>query len=128
VNAGRWNSTRRLRQLSAGAAAVVLVQILLLQQPDLGGRLFHAASAGLVQCIIFGLIAFLIWLATDVRWPMIAWTVVVLFIAIDQTTAPTRERDAFGDFADRAAVTAPLLSSHGSQHSSRWNRLTNNGE
>jgi hypothetical protein len=128
VNRAHATSTRRLRQLSAGAAAVVLVQILLLQQPDLGGRLFHAASAGLVQCIVFGLIAFVIWLATDVRWPLIAWTVVVLFIAIEQTLAPTREVDAFGDFADRAAVTAPLLSAHGSTTASRWNRITNNGE
>jgi hypothetical protein len=121
-------TTRRLRQLSAGAAAVVLVQILLLQQPDLGGHLAHAASAGLVQCIIFGLIAFLIWLATDVRWPMIAWAVVVLIVAIDQTQhAPARDDDAFGGFAERAG-SAPLLSPHAPSQPSRWSHITKNGD
>ena len=121
-------SSPLLRQLAGGLAAVAAVQVLLLQ-PGLAGRLVSAASGTLAVCVIFGLIAFLAWLVTGIRWPLVAWAVVVLIVAIDQDLQPQLgDRDALGDFADGATVPAPLLSAQGPSRSTRVDRLTRNGE
>ena len=117
-----------LRQLAGGLAAVAAVQLLLLQ-PGLAGRLVAPSSGALAICVIFGLIAFLAWLVTGIRWPLLAWAVVVLIVAIDQDLQPQPgDRDALGDFADGATVPAPLLSAQGPSRSTRVDRLTRNGE
>src|SRR3954462_7918724 len=129
MSARRRPGTRHLRQLCAGSAAVIVVQLLLLQQPDLGGRMLVAASSGLVQCVIFGLVAFLAWLVAGVRWPLVAWAVVVLIVTLDQNLQPQLgSRDAFGDFSEGATVPAPLLSAHGPSNAARMDRLTRNGD
>jgi hypothetical protein len=114
---------RLARQLSGGIAAVVLVQLLLLQPH----RVLTGTTA-LVICVIFGLVAFLAWLVTEARWPLIAWAIVVLFVALDQNLqAPTGGRDAFGEFAEGTAVPGPLLSAHAPSGAQR-DRLTRNGD
>jgi hypothetical protein len=74
---------RTARALSAVAIGLVVVQLLLLQHSD-AARLVDAIPAKLLIFIVFGAIAALIWLATQARWPLIAWAVFVLFCAIDQ--------------------------------------------
>jgi hypothetical protein len=117
-----------LRQLGGGLAAVAAVQVLLLQ-PGIAGRLVSASSGVLALCVVFGLVAFLAWLVTGVRWPLLAWAVVVLLVAIDLDLQPQPgDRDAFGAFADGAAVPAPLLSAQGPSEPARADRLTRNGD
>jgi hypothetical protein len=124
----RSPGARLLRQLCAGSAALAVVQLLLLRQPDLG-RMVAIAPSGLVLCIAFGLVAFLAWLLTEVRWPLVAWAVVVLLVAIDQTHQPQLgDRDDFGAFADGATVPAPLLSAHAPSQAPRVDRLSRNGD
>jgi hypothetical protein len=115
------------RQLGAGIAAVVAVQLLLLQ-PGLAGRLAASSTGALALCVIFGLVAFLAWLVMGVRWPLVAWAVVVLIVAIDQDLQPQpADRDAFGAFADGATVPSPLLSAHAPSRPAR-DRSTRNGD
>jgi hypothetical protein len=115
--------TRLARQLCGGIAAVALVQLLLLQPH----RMLTGTTA-LVLCVIFGLVAFLAWLVTEARWPLIAWALVVLFVALDQNLQPpTGERDAFGEFADGATVPGPLLSAHAPTRAQR-DRSNRNGD
>ena len=116
MNAGRAPSSGLARQLAAGVAAVVVVQLLLLQ----GGHFLASPGGALAACIAFGLVAFAAWLVTGVRWPLIGWALAVLIVAIDQTqqTQPG-DRDAFGDFADGATVPAPLLSAHAPERAAR---------
>jgi hypothetical protein len=98
------------RQLAGGIAAVVVVQLLLLQ-PGLAGRVLASPASALAVCIAFGLVAFIAWLVTGVRWPLVAWALALLIIAIDQTQqTQSGDRDAFGEFADGATVPSPLLS------------------
>jgi len=124
----RTSSHPLLRQLAGGLAAVAAVQVVLLQ-PGLAGRIVSASSGGLALCVIFGLIAFLAWLVTGIRWPLLAWAVVVLIVAIDQDLQPQLgDRDGFGEFADGATVPAPLLSAQGPRQPSRVDRITRNGE
>jgi hypothetical protein len=111
-----------LRRLSGGIAALVLVQLLLLQPHRM-----LTGNAVLVLCVVFGVAAFLAWLVTEARWPLVAWAIVVLFVAIDQNLqSPAGERDAFGEFADGPALPAPLLSAHATPHPR--DRLTRNGD
>jgi hypothetical protein len=64
-----------------------------------------------------------------VRWPLVAWAVVVLLVAIDQTHQPQLgNRDDFGAFADGTTVPAPLLSAHAPSRASRVDRLSRNGD
>lgn len=105
-------NNRMIRTLSAIAAGLIVVQILLLQQPEYAGRLLDAASDKLIHFVVFGAIAFFIWLATGGRWPLIVWAVVVLVGAIDETqqvNTPGRTA-SFADLAaDGAGATAALL-------------------
>jgi hypothetical protein len=129
VTLERSPGTRRLRQLCAGSAAVIVVQVLLLQQPDFGRGILASASSGLVLCAVFGLAAFLAWLVSDVRWPLVAWAVVVLLMAIDPNSRPrVGERDDFGAFADGTTIPAPLLSAREPSKAARANRLSRNGD
>lgn len=124
----RPSSHPLLRQVAGGLAAVAAVQLLLLQ-PGVAARLVSAPSGALAPCVIFGLVAFLAWLVTGIRWPLLAWAVVVLIVAIDQNLQPQLgDRDAFGAFAEGATVPAPLLSAQGPSRSTRVDRLTANGE
>ena len=106
---------RMIRTLSAIAAGLVVVQILLLQQPDYAGRLVEATSDKLVHFVVFGAIAFFIWLATGGRWALIVWAVVVLVGAIDETQqidAPGRTASIADLAADGAGAGATLLALH----------------
>ena len=124
----RTSSHPLLRQLAGGLAAVAAVQVLLLQ-PGLAGRVVSASSGALALCVIFGLVAFLAWLVTGIRWPLLAWAVVVLIVAIDQDLQPQLgDRDAFGEFADGATVPAPLLSAHGPSTAAHADRFNRNGD
>jgi len=108
----RAHATPLARQLAGGIAAVVVVQLLLLQ-PGLSGHLLASPAGALAACIAFGLVAFAAWLVTGVRWPLVAWALAVLIVAIDQTQHPQAgDRDAFGEFAEGATMPAPLLSAH----------------
>ena len=62
---------RMIRALAAIAAGLVIVQILLLQQPDYAGRLIGETSDKLVHFAVFGAIAFFFWIATGGRWPLL---------------------------------------------------------
>jgi hypothetical protein len=121
----RSRDPRLVRQLCGGLAAVAVVQILLLQ-PALGTRLVASGTGMLAVCVLFGMGAFIAWLMTGVRWPLLAWATAVLIVAIDQNMQTQNgDRDAFGAFADGAAVPAPLLSAHGS---TARDRFTRNGD
>jgi hypothetical protein len=112
-----------VRQLSGGIAALVLVQVLLLQPHRM-----LTGTAGLLLCVGFGIAAFLAWLMTEARWPLVAWAIVVLFVAIDPNLqSPARDTDGFGTFADDATVPAPLLSAHAPARPSR-DRFNRYGE
>jgi VanZ family protein len=103
---------RMIRGLSALAAGLIVVQILLLQQPDYAGRLIDATSDKLIHFVVFGAIAFFIWLATGGRWALMVWAVVVLVGAIDETQqidAPGRTASIADLAADGAGATAALL-------------------
>ena len=116
MNAARAHASGLLRQVAAGVAAVVVVQVLLLQ----GGHLLAFPGGALAACIAFGLVAFAAWLLTGVRWPLLAWALAVLILGIDATQLnPSGDRDAFGDFADGAVVPAPLLSAHAPERARR---------
>jgi hypothetical protein len=120
----RTRDYRLARQLGAGLAAVVVVQLLLLQP----ARLVPVGSGGLALCLAFGFVAFLAWLLTGVRWPLIAWATVVLLVAIDQDLQhPPRDQGGFGDFAEGPVVAAPLLSARAPQGGAR-ERFTRNGD
>jgi len=109
VNAAHTRSGHLLRQVAGGIAALVLVQVVLLQ----GGHALASPGGALAACIAFGLVAFAAWLVAGVRWPLVGWALAVLIIGIDATQAiQPRDRDAFGDFADGATFPAPLLSAH----------------
>ena len=105
-------SNRAIRWLSAIAAGLIVVQILLLQQPDYAGRLVDATSDKLVHFVVFGAIAFFIWIATAARWPLLVWAVVVLVGAIDesqQLDMPGRTASIADLAADGAGAAASLL-------------------
>jgi hypothetical protein len=129
VNAPLAPRGRLARQLLGGGAAIVAAQLLLLQQADAGGRIAAAFSGGLALCVIFGLVAFVAWMVTGVHWPLVAWALAMLVVAIDQNLQPQLgSRDAFGAFADGATVPAPLLSAHGDPLRPREDRLSRNGD
>jgi VanZ family protein len=103
---------RVIRGLSTLAAGLIIVQLLLLQQPDYAGRLLDGISDKLIHFVVFGLIAFFIWLATGARWPLMVWAVVVLIGAIDQTQqaySPGRNDSLAELAADGAGATTALL-------------------
>jgi VanZ family protein len=103
---------RVIRGLSALAAGLIIVQLLLLQQPDYAGRLLDAASDKLIHFVVFGAIAFFVWLATGGRWPLMVWAVVILIGAIDETQqlyTPGRNASFVDLAADGAGATAALL-------------------
>jgi VanZ family protein len=105
-------SNRMIRMLSAIAAGLIVVQILLLQQPAYAERVIDATSDKLIHFVVFGAIAFFIWLATGGRWALMVWAVVVLIGAIDETQqidAPGRTASIADLVADGAGATAALL-------------------
>ena len=105
-------SNRAIRWLSAAAAGLIVVQLLLLQQPDYAGRIVEASSDKLVHFVVFGAIAFFIWVATAARWPLLIWVVVVLVGAIDeshQLDVPGRTASIADLAADGAGAAASLL-------------------
>ena len=105
-------SNRAIRWLSAAAAGLIVVQLLLLQQPDYAGRIVEASSDKLVHFVVFGAIAFFIWVATAARWPLLIWAVVVLVGAIDeshQLDVPGRTASIADLAADGAGAAASLL-------------------
>jgi|SRR4051812_28487809 hypothetical protein len=104
------------RQVAGGIAAVVAVQVLLLD----GGRMLASPSGTVAVSIAFGLVAMVAWLVTGVRWPLVAWALALFIVAIDQTQhIQSGDRDAFGEFADGATVPAPLLSAHAPDRAAR---------
>ena len=103
---------RLIRALSAVAAGLIIVQLLLLREPDYAVRLVDATSDKLVHFVVFGAMAFFIWLATGGRWPLIVWAVVVLVGALDETQqiyTPGRTASIADLAADGAGATAALL-------------------
>ena len=103
---------RMLRVLSAIAAGLIVVQLLLLQQPDYAGHVVEATSDKMIHFVVFGALAFFIWLATGGRWPLMVWAVVVLVGAIDETQqqyTPGRIASIADLAADGAGAAASLL-------------------
>jgi VanZ family protein len=101
-----------VRGFSALAAGLIIVQILLLQQPDYAGRVIDVTSDKLIHFVVFGAIAFFTWLATGGRWPFIVWAVVVLIGAMDETQqiyTPGRTASIADLAADGAGAAAALL-------------------
>jgi hypothetical protein len=122
VNAAHPHSSGLIRQVAAGIAALVLVQVVLLQ----GGHLLASPGSALAACIAFGLVAFAAWLVTGVRWPLVGWALAVLIIGIDATQViQPGGRDAFGEFAEGATGPAPLLSAHAPDRARRQFRIEN---
>jgi VanZ family protein len=103
---------RMIRALAALAAGLIVVQLLLLQESAYAVRLVDATSDKLIHFLVFGAIAFFIWLATGGRWPLIVWAVVVLVGALDETQqiyTPGRTASIADLAADGAGATAALL-------------------
>ena len=103
---------RMIRVLSALAAGLIVVQLLLLQEPAYAVRLVDATNDKLIHFVVFGAIAFFFWLATGGRWPLMVWAVVVLVGAIDETQqiqTPGRTASIADLAADGAGATAALL-------------------
>jgi VanZ family protein len=111
-----------IRALSALAAGLIVVQLLLLQEPDYAVRLVDATSDKLIHFIVFGGMAFFIWLATGGRWPLIVWAVVVLVGALDETQqiyTPGRTASLADFAADGAGATAALFALHAMNQSKK---------
>jgi hypothetical protein len=103
---------RLFRALWLLAAGLVVVQLLLLQQQSAAGPWTASASPRMLQYAVFGVLAFLVWIATGARWPLVLWAIVVLVGAIDDTQAfrPAGRSASVGDLmADGAAAPAALL-------------------
>jgi VanZ family protein len=101
-----------IRVLSACAAGLIVVQLLILQEPDYAVHLVDATWDKLIHFAVFGACAFFIWLATGGRWPLIVWAVVVLVGALDETQqiyTPGRTASIADLAADGAGATAALF-------------------
>jgi VanZ family protein len=106
--AGSQRITRRLALVAVG---LVVVQLLLLEHPGYAGHIIDSAPSKLLYFAFFGAVAFLIWLLTEVRWPLIAWAAVLLVSAIDetqQTQFPSRSA-SMADFAPERAADPFLV-------------------
>jgi hypothetical protein len=112
MNAALVRGGHRLtRRLALVAVGLVVVQLLLLQHPGYAGRILESAPSKLMYFAFFGAVAFLIWLVTEVRWPLIAWAVVLLVSAIDESQqSPFPSRGAsLADFAAERPADPFLL-------------------
>jgi hypothetical protein len=77
-------TNRMLRAMTFVGAGLIIVQVLLLQQPAFAAeRLMDVFADRMVQVLALGVIAFLLWIATGTRWPIVVWAVVVLMVSID---------------------------------------------
>ena len=105
-------NNRMIRALSALAAGLIVVQLLLLREPEYALRLVDATSDKLIHFVVFGAIAFFIWLATGGRWLLMVWAAAVLVGTLDETQqiqTPGRTASIADLAADGAGATAALL-------------------
>jgi VanZ family protein len=104
--------TRGLRILCGLAAVAVIGQLLFLAEPTFAQRLVEATWDKAIHILVFGGLAFLIWVAAGGRWPLFIWIVVLLVGAFDETRqiyTPGRTAD-FNDFlADGFGAAAAMI-------------------
>ena len=104
--------TRGLRILCGIAAIAVIGQLLFLAEPAFAQRLVEATWDKGVHILVFGGLAFLVWVAAGGRWPFFIWIFILLVGAIDETRqiyTPGRTAD-FNDFlADGFGAAAAMI-------------------
>jgi VanZ family protein len=101
-----------LRILCLGAFAAALVQIFLLAQPDLLGRLHSIAWDKLLHAAAFGTLAALLWTAVGFQAPLASWLAIAVIGALDEANqlyAPGRTPDMLDVVADAWGAAVATL-------------------
>ena len=104
--------TRGLRVLCGIGAIAVVGQLLFLAEPAFAQQLVEATWDKGVHALVFGGLAFLVWVGAGGRWPLFVWMLILLVGAIDETRqlyTPGRTAD-FNDFlADGFGAAAAMI-------------------
>ena len=76
MNALRITPTPSLRTLCFAGFLAMAIQVLLLAEPPFAGPIVSTFSDKVVHFTFFGVMALLLWITTDKRWPLAVWAVV----------------------------------------------------
>ncbi|HXN15377.1 MAG TPA: VanZ family protein [Usitatibacter sp.] len=105
-------NSNTVRALAITAAVAIAVQLLFFDEPAFAVRIVAATWDKLVHFTVFGGIAFLLWVGTGARWPVLVWALVALLGALDeahQVYVPGRTADIEDFFADAIGAACALL-------------------
>ena len=101
-----------LRALCVVAVVAMVAQLLLLAEPAFAARIVSLTWDKLIHFAFFAAIAFLLWVSTDKRWPLVIWVTVLLIGALDETHqafVPGRTADINDLLADGFGAAAALM-------------------
>jgi VanZ family protein len=106
------SATPTLRALCLVGFLAMTAQLLLLAEPNFAVRIVDFTWDKAVHFLFFGTMAFLLWIATNKRWPLAVWLTVALIGAADETLqayTPGRTSDVNDWIADSLGAAAALL-------------------
>jgi VanZ family protein len=112
VNALRITPTPSLRTLCFAGFLAMTIQLLLLAEPPFAEPIISTFSDKAVHFTFFGVMALLLWITADKRWPLAVWAVVALVGVIDETHqafVPGRTADVNDWLADGFGAATALM-------------------
>jgi VanZ family protein len=104
--------TVSLRTLCFAGFVGMTIQLLLLAEPPFAEPIISTISDKAVHFMFFGVMAFLLWITTDKRWPLAVWAVVAMIGVIDETHqafVPGRTSDVNDWLADGFGAATALM-------------------
>jgi VanZ family protein len=105
-------ATPGLRVMAAFGACAMVAQLLLLAEPNFAVRIVDATWDKAIHFLFFGTLAFLIWIATAKKWPLVVFALVLFIGAMDETEqafTPGRTSDIDDWLADGFGAAAALI-------------------
>ena len=105
-------TTPVLRTVCLVGFLAMTAQLLLLAEPDFAVRIVGATWDKGVHFLFFGAMAFLLWVATATRWPLVVWLAVAFIGFADETlqaSTPGRTADFNDWLADGFGAAAVLI-------------------
>ena len=105
-------TTPVLRTVCLVGFLAMTAQLLLLAEPDFAVRIVGATWDKGVHFLFFGAMAFLLWVATAKRWPLVVWLAVAFIGFADETlqaSTPGRTADFNDWLADGFGAAAVLI-------------------
>jgi hypothetical protein len=105
-------TTPFLRAISLVGFVAMTAQLLFLAEPGFAVRIVEQTWDKAVHMVFFATMAFLLWVATAKRWPLIVWLTVVFIGAADeslQAYTPGRTSDFNDWLADGLGAAAVLI-------------------